>query len=240
MTSDSLGVPVEFVTFATNILVALLLGAVMGLERQLRHRAAGLRVTALVCLGAALFVSLSSLIVRDNSPTRIAAQVVCGIGFLGGGVIMREGFNVRGMTTAAALWCSAAVGSLAGAGFLTEAALGALGVVAVNLGLRPVARWIDARSHSYSDVETTYRVRVTCTRAVETRVRETIAERVHALKRQHVQTMSVDETAEGRLTVAAEILSGQRNDTCIWELVELLRALPGVAAVSWERRTMLG
>src|SRR5262245_50173167 len=98
------------------------MGVAIGLERQFRQHTAGLRTNALVCVGAALFVSLSRFISPDTSPTRVAAQVVSGIGFLGGGVILREGFNVRGMNTAATLWCSAAVGTLAGAGLLIQGA----------------------------------------------------------------------------------------------------------------------
>src|ERR1700693_4318973 len=99
--------------------VALSLGALIGVERQWRQRMAGLRTNALVALGAALFellaVQMSALSGVD--PTRIAAYVVSGIGFLGAGVILRDGVSVRGINTAATIWCSAAVGVLAGAGY---------------------------------------------------------------------------------------------------------------------------
>src|SRR5277367_6021962 len=108
--------PLDFPIFARNVGVALLMGFAIGLERQFRQHPAGLRTNSLVCIGAALFVSLSRLITPESSPTRVAAQVVSGIGFLGGGVILREGWNVKGMNTAATLWCSAAVGTLAGSG----------------------------------------------------------------------------------------------------------------------------
>src|SRR6516162_6818147 len=118
--------------FTLNIGAALVMGVVIGLERQWRQHTAGLRTNTLVCLGAALFVAMGALIAE---PSRVAAQVVSGIGFLGGGVILREGFTVRGMNTAATLWCSAAVGVLAGTGFLVEAALGTAAVLIVHLGL---------------------------------------------------------------------------------------------------------
>jgi len=100
---------------ALNLLVALLLGSLIGFERQWRQRMAGLRTNTLVSLGAAIFVVFASQF-SDTSPTRVAAQVVSGIGFLGAGVIFKEGLNVRGLNTAATLWCSAAVGLLAGTG----------------------------------------------------------------------------------------------------------------------------
>ena len=96
----------EFVTFALNTGTALLLGMAIGLERQYRQHTAGLRTNTLVCLGAALFVSLPTFLPGESSPTRIAAQVVSGIGFLGGGVILREGLNVRGLATAATMWAT--------------------------------------------------------------------------------------------------------------------------------------
>lgn len=91
-----------------------MLGAAVGIEQQWRQRMAGLRTNTLVSTGAALFVMLSVLIVGDSSPNRIVAQVVSGIGFFGAGVIMWDGHNVRGLNTAATLWCSAAIGTLAG------------------------------------------------------------------------------------------------------------------------------
>ncbi len=101
---------------AINLAVALSCGAVIGSERQVRQRMAGLRTNALVALGAAAFVIFSMLFPTEVSPTRVAAQVVSGIGFLGAGIIFRDGFNVHGLNTAATLWCSAAVGLMAGAG----------------------------------------------------------------------------------------------------------------------------
>ncbi len=111
-----------------RLFIAIIVGACIGMERQWRHRMAGLRTNALVSLGACIFVLLSVMIDHDASPSRIAAQVVSGIGFLGGGVIIRDGFSIRGLNTAATLWCAAAVGTLTGAGFLIAAILGAAGV----------------------------------------------------------------------------------------------------------------
>src|ERR1700732_5314453 len=109
--------------FAINIGAAFLLGMAIGVERQFGQHPAGVRTNTLVCVRAAIFVSISTIVVHDGDPTRIAGQVVTGIGFLGGGVILREGLSVRGLNTAATLWCSAGVGTLAGAGLLVEAVI---------------------------------------------------------------------------------------------------------------------
>lgn len=232
-----MGLPLDFIA---NVVTALVLGAVLGLERQLRHRNAGLRVTALVCVGAALFVSLSILVEHDSSPTRVAGQVASGIGFLGAGVILREGLNVRGMTTAAALWCSAAVGILAGMGLRWQAAAGAAAVLFVNLGLRPLAKRVDAYNRHYSDVETIYRVRVTCDRDGESGVRLACVDHVHGKLRQHIQSLAVEDGGDhGRMVVKMEVIAAHRTDQGVEELVSQLRKQPGVTAVSWERQTLL-
>lgn len=125
----------DLLTFAIRIAVAFGLGATIGLERQLRQGLTSARTNALVAVGAAQFVALSSLL-GAGDPTRIAAQVVTGVGFIGAGVILHTGFHIRGLNTAATLWCAAAVGTLAGAGFLLESAIGAGFVVLANIVLR--------------------------------------------------------------------------------------------------------
>jgi len=114
--------------------LAAALGGAIGFERELRDREAGLRTHLLVCLGSALFTIVSAYGFRDfltggdqvirADPTRIAAQIVTGIGFLGAGAIIRQGFSVRGLTTAATLWVAAAIGIAAGAGYYSGAVLG--------------------------------------------------------------------------------------------------------------------
>lgn len=115
----------DLLEIAARLGVALFLGGVIGFERQWRQRMAGLRTNALVAIGAAGFVVFSMSVSHDDSPTRVAAQIVSGIGFLGAGVILREGINVRGLNTAATLWCSAMVGTFAGAGQLVASTVAA-------------------------------------------------------------------------------------------------------------------
>jgi putative Mg2+ transporter-C (MgtC) family protein len=134
---------------AARLVVAAALTGVIGLERELRERAAGLRTHMLVGVGSALFTIVSAYGWTDFvfsrqggtilDPTRIAAQIVTGIGFLGAGAIIRQGISVRGLTTAAGLWVVAAIGMAAGAGFYS-AALIATGLVMVGLG---PFRWLE-------------------------------------------------------------------------------------------------
>ncbi|WP_369373896.1 MgtC/SapB family protein [Promicromonospora sp. Populi] len=138
----------ELVDLTLRILIAIGLGAAIGLERQWRTRAAGIRTNALVSVGSALFVIVGAVGLGAGpgaDPTRVAAQVVSGIGFLGAGVILRDGFNIRGLTTAATLWCAAAVGTLAGAGLEDLALVGTVAIIATNTLLRPLSKLVNRR-----------------------------------------------------------------------------------------------
>jgi len=129
----------EYTDFLMRILVALLLSFVVGLERQWRRRAIGLRTNVLVCLGAFLFVSMPVMLEKLDD-MKVAAQVVSGIGFLGAGVILKDGANIRGLNTAATLWCNAAIGVLCAAGLLLEAITGTVFILGANIVLRYITK----------------------------------------------------------------------------------------------------
>lgn len=131
----------EYLTFLSRISVCFILGILIGLERQYRRKIAGIRTITLVSLGAFLFVSISEL-TSPNDITRVAAQVVSGIGFIGAGVILRDGKDIRGLNTAATLWCSAAIGTLTALGLISEAIIGVLYILLSNVLLRFVSRAI--------------------------------------------------------------------------------------------------
>ena len=124
---------------AGRLVVALLLGAAIGFERELDRQPAGFRTHSLVALGSALFTIVSAYgFVGATDPTRIAAQIVSGIGFIGAGTILHHRGGVRGLTTAASLWSVAAVGMAAGAGLLLMAAIGTVLIVVVLFVLERV------------------------------------------------------------------------------------------------------
>lgn len=152
------GTPLPLELATMNMALAVACGSLIGLERQVRQRMAGLRTNALVALGAASFVIFASLFPNEVSPTRVAAQVVSGIGFLGAGIIFRDGFTVHGLNTAATLWCSAGVGMLSGAGFVWYALIATGFVVFVNLGLRPLVRFLKRHTKAGMPVLRQYRV----------------------------------------------------------------------------------
>ncbi|HXE72220.1 MAG TPA: MgtC/SapB family protein [Candidatus Nitrosotenuis sp.] len=132
-----------------RLLVATLLGGVVGLERERLHRAAGLRTHVLVSVGSALFTLVSLYGFREvgkiNDPARVAAQIVSGIGFLGAGTIMRQGATVRGLTTAASLWVVAGIGMAAGAGYYAGAIFTTLLAILALVVLKSLERAIEDR-----------------------------------------------------------------------------------------------
>jgi putative Mg2+ transporter-C (MgtC) family protein len=227
----------DLVTFCWHAAAAALMGTAIGLERQWGQHTAGLRTNGLVAFGACLFVSLPRLL-GDPPPdlARLAGQIVVGVGFLGGGVILREGLNVRGINTAATVWCSAAVGALTGAGRPLEALVGTVGILTLNVVLRPFSDMLDRRLRRAKNVATLYRLRTTCRAGQEGAVREVLFRFIHDHPKITIQGVSIQEIGgPDRLCVVAEIYSEQRDDQTIEDLMALINANPNVTAVSWEK-----
>jgi len=130
-----------------RLLLAAALGALLGVEREFRQKAAGLRTNMLIALGAALFTVVSQTLAgADGSTDRVAAQIVTGIGFLGAGAILRGRSGVHGMTTAATIWVNAAIGMAAGAGQLAIAAAATAVTLIVLVVLPPIEAYFDRRA----------------------------------------------------------------------------------------------
>lgn len=136
--------PTSFADSTASLFGAFVLGALIGAERQYRQRTAGVRTNALVALGAAAFVDLAQRLAGDIESLKVIAYVVSGVGFLGAGAIIKDGASVRGMNTAATLWCSAAVGACTGADMLAEGALLTFFVIVGNTVLRRVVPLIQS------------------------------------------------------------------------------------------------
>ena len=220
--------------YIAYLVTALLLGAIIGAERQWHQRIAGLRTNALVSAGAAMFVSISHLVPLNPTSLQVAAQVVSGIGFLGAGVIMREGLSIRGLNTAATLWCSAAVGSLCGFGFVPEAVIGAAVVVGANVLFRPLARKIDRQPSRASDIETRYVLRLVCRSDDEARVRMLLMHLLHSLPLTLHALHSEDLNSSGKVEVRATLVSAERQNAMLEDIVQRLSVESGISAVSWE------
>lgn len=217
---------------AINLSVALVCGALIGSERQVRQRMAGLRTNALVALGAASFVTFSGLYPDELSPTRVAAQIVSGIGFLGAGIIFRDGFNVHGLNTAATLWCSAGVGMMAGAGAWDFALLLTALVIFVNLGLRPVVKWLKHKTRAGMPLTRAYRVQVAALAEAEGLTRSLVL-RTLGSGGLHLSDIGLEQISNGielSLTVTAESMAEAQLE----QAVQRLAAEPGLLRVRWQ------
>ncbi|SOB85390.1 MgtC/SapB family protein [Streptomyces sp. 1331.2] len=223
------------VEFLVRLATGVACGALIGVERQWRARMAGLRTNALVAAGATLFVLYSEAVADTGSPTRVASYVVSGIGFLGGGVILRDGAGIRGLNTAATLWCSAAVGVLAAAGKLELAVLGTLAVLAVHLVLRPAGRLLDRAPQSGSDPDSTIRatVHLECDRKSETHIRALLLQAL-AASGLAPTGLRARRTEQGDATnLRATVATTGQVAPALEQVVTRLSLEPGVRDLHW-------
>ena len=222
---------------ALNLGTAVALGALIGFERQWRQRLAGLRTNTLVALGAASFVVYENLFSGEANLTRVAAQVVSGIGFLGAGIIFREGLNVRGLNTAATLWCSAAVGVLAGGGALSYAALAAGMVIVVNLLLRPLVQRINRQPLATAETPSRYVVNVVCRGDTEAHIRALLLQGLTAggIRLHRLDSSNIEDS--DRVEVVAELSAEHGSDSVLEQIVGRLSLEPTVTAARWRVET---
>jgi putative Mg2+ transporter-C (MgtC) family protein len=158
------------------------------------------------------------------------------VGFLGGGVILKEGITIRGLTTAAGLWCSAAVGTLAGAGFGLHGAVGTVFVLVVLAVLRPLANWIDDKQRQLAIAEADYQIRVAC-EAKDSLLARTILLR-HVIGHAGLVVTGITtrkKKSRKRMIVLANVHAKQADDKSIQEVVSRLIIEPGVIAARWEK-----
>jgi putative Mg2+ transporter-C (MgtC) family protein len=230
--------PISVLEAGLNLVEAVGLGAAIGLERQWRQRLAGLRTNTLVALGAATFILFARVLSDDTSVPRVGAQVVSGIGFLGAGVIFKEGLNIRGLNTAATLWCSAGVGLLAGAGFPLYGALCAGLVIASNLILRPLVRAINRQPVDTSEIELTYVISIVRRGSNAAHVRELLVQELARMPDVHLAELDYSNVEDtDRVDVTAKITSNKRREIALEYIVARLAGESGVTRASWSSRT---
>ena len=215
-------------TFIVRLGVALILGVVIGFERQYHHRMAGTRTNALVSAAAAAFTVLGMSGGGDGG-ARVIGQIVSGVGFLGAGVIFKEGGTVHGLNTAATVWCSAAVGALAGSGYPMYALAVSVSVVLTNLALRPLAyKWGPGTS-----LETTYQLELTCGSKDETQLRALLLPACEK-NRMTINSLTSQQLEPGdNVRVAAELKAPVRCDEKLEQMVAKISLEIAVNAASW-------
>jgi putative Mg2+ transporter-C (MgtC) family protein len=222
----------DFLNTVVGLVVAFVLGTAIGAERQWKQRSAGLRTNVLVALGACEFVDLAMNLDGGKGGVKVVSYVVSGIGFLGAGVIMKDGLNVRGLNTAATLWCSAAVGACAGANLAAQAALLTIFVLAANTLLQPLANRINRAPLSGHASEATYEVSVMTTLEGAAPTRKTV---MAYLQEAHYPVGDVEliDRPDGLTEVLATLISTAVVPKELDAVVAKLEAVPGVASATW-------
>ncbi|WP_316842576.1 MgtC/SapB family protein [Pedobacter gandavensis] len=222
--------------FSSRLLLALTLGAGIGIERQWRQRIAGLRTNTLVALGAAIFITLAVKIGGDASG-RVASYIVSGIGFLGAGVIMKDGLNVSGLNTAATLWCSAAIGALCGMGFYPEATIATTFIILAHLILRPIAVRLGqiAFYPKSESAQTEYLISIKCKERVENHIRVLLLQNLGNHEKLMLRALTSSDNGDPvNAIITAEIIAVGNQDELMEKMVSRLTIEADVMRVSWE------
>lgn len=224
----------EFLNTFIALFVALSLGAAIGAERQWRQRTAGLRTNALVALGAAAFVDLGMRLNSNVGAAQVLAYVASGIGFLGAGVILKDGGNIRGLNTAATIWCSAVTGGFSGAGRPFEAMMLAGFVLGGNTFLRPLVNFMERAPIDESAVEAIYDVRATVTEQRRDALRDLLVERLEDAKYPVHSLDELDRDDEIELVARLSATSVEADE--LDALTTEFEKLDGVRHATWSSR----
>lgn len=220
--------------FSLHLLAAIFMGAAVGLERQWRQRMAGTRTNALVAAGAAAFVMCGFLLDIDPSARgRIVSYVVSGVGFLGAGVIFKDGANIRGLNTAATIWCSAAIGALCGLGALNLALVLAAGVLLANMALRPLAYRLHPVLPEATPAETRYEITLTCRLSVAAHIRALLLSTIARLPVTLQSIHSEQDEDKDRIDLRAELTTAGRNNEAVEQVIMRLSLEDDVSTLSW-------
>ena len=219
--------------FIYRLIICYILSILIGIERLYRNKATGLRTNALVGLGSFLFVTVS---VTDGSldKYRIASQVVCGMGFLGAGIILRNGNKVRGLNTAATLWTVAAIGVLCAYGFILEAIAGAFLVLFSNVFLRDISSKIIEKINNNSREKCI--IDVTCDDEIEVVIRTLITENI---EKNSIQMESLNRNKDTNKSVKLRFEFITSRPELIMDLVNRLSEEVGVHKVNWSHKRIV-
>jgi putative Mg2+ transporter-C (MgtC) family protein len=219
-----------------SLLLAFVLGTAIGAERQWKQRSAGLRTNVLVALGACQFVDLAMKLDGGHGAVKVISYVVSGIGFLGAGVIMKDGLNIRGLNTAATLWCSAAVGACAGAHQPAQAVLLTILVLTANTLLQPLVHRINRIPLTGHASEANYEISVMTTVEAAALARKQL---MAALQAAHYPVGDVEliDRPDGLTEVLATLISTAVEPKELDAVVAKLEAAPEISSATWSSTT---
>ena len=222
----------DLLDFATRIVVAILLGMFIGFERQLTGHPAGIRTNMLICLGSCMFL-MFPMIMGSNDIQRVASYIVSGVGFLCSGVIFKENGTVKGLNTAATLWCTAAIGILSSSGMFSYAIIATIALLMANIVFRPISQKIDPLD-SFNEDESYYKIKIVCQSEDEVKLRSVILKEAKETKLT-LKELDTKELENNKIQIEAIYrFIGPRIDDRIENLVANLCIKHGIKKVGWE------
>ena len=221
-----------YITFTMRIIYALILGILIGLERQLTGHIAGIRINALICMGTCFF-TMFPMLYGSEEVFRVGSSIVSGVGFLCSGVIFKENGSVRGMNTAATLWCTSAIGILASTDRYVIAAIASLILISTNLILGPLSRKIHPVITS-DETEKIYKISITCEEDAEPKIRK-MAINGASCKNLYLNNLESGDVVGNKVEVIAEYYSvGKTKLHLLEDFVGKILKEPEVISAGWE------
>lgn len=224
--------------FSLRLAIAVVLGFFVGLERQWTKHQAGILTNVIVCVGAYAYTAFSFVMNQDNTdPTRVAAQVVSGVGFLGAGLILRDGTNIRGLSTAATIWTTAAIGILCTLPDIYYAIIVALVIVVLHLVLHPLSAKID-KLHNYdkekrAKAECLYKISVTCVDSFEVDIRAHLMSALKDSRDIILHNLESSDTDDGNTKIRAYVSAAKKNDEAIESILNRIGKDEGIIRAGW-------
>ena len=222
--------------FVFKIFLSFFLGVLVGLEREWRKCAAGLRTNVLVSVGAAIFISMA-VDIGGTGAERIASYVVSGVGFLGAGVILKDGASIRGLNTAATLWCTAAIGAYCGLGYILQPMVGTLFIISSHILLRPVSNRIRKISpfRVTDQEEFHYHFVALCNEADENHIRTLFIQYIGNNTDLMLKSISSTDTETPMyVKVDVEMISMKKQDRSMEKVASFLTLEKGIISIKWE------
>ncbi|MDU1912032.1 MgtC/SapB family protein [Fusobacterium sp.] len=217
--------------FILRLLLSSFLGFLIGLERQITGHTIGVKTNVLVCLGTTMFI-LYPLSINSNDTVRMGAQIVTGVGFLGSGIIFKNEIGIRGINTAATIWCTAAIGILSGSGNHNYAIIATIILTLSNILLQFLSRKIKVFNF-FDDSENYYQISFTCLEKDEFNFRAGILKKIKS-KDFLLIDLKGDQINEEKIQIKATLFSKGKKDNLLESFVRELGLEEGVSDIGWK------
>jgi len=225
--------------FSIRLALAIFLGFIVGFERQWTKHQAGILTNVIVCVGAYAYTAFSYIALGDNiDVTRVAAQVVSGIGFLGAGLIIRDGAKVSGLSTAATIWTTAAVGILCTLEDIYYAIIVAVAIVIVHLVLHPLSDYVNKKNH-YNNVkrereECTYKISILCKESSEVDIRAHLIKTIREKQDVLLHNLESNDSPNGDVKIKAYITTAKKNNDVVESIIVHVGKDEGIISAGWK------